>query len=661
MLRDVLMGNASSLAMRSACHALCYADSGGAATNSGTSDNASPDLSGTGSASVVANKTFVDANVNTTTNQITVTGHGFTAGFGVQITTTGVAPAPLSGSTMYYVGVIDANTLTLHTNMDDAVAGTNAIDITSAAGGGTHTINNFSVIFTGSPDFSAIIPAHFIFTATGTSHIMASAAGPHLLTTGDMVCYGMAQGASGTGGITINGYYFVDVLSPTTIRLHATKALALAAAGGASAINITGAGTRSIYLSQPLKGQAIRLASATNTSRKVFWIKGVNNTAKFLVVDQVVTGISGGSDWAIGGRVNAAGLVDLCNSVRAIDTVIFNTDISANPLVLSVGSGRQFGANGIDGDWGSPSLGGGACRFIGKPGARRVLANLGNGVLFTGSVSNSNMLQTLENMEIISAGTGAAFTGSSNWGCRFYDCVMSDSGGLNQIGNNLASAMIRTRWTTFGIAGLGSTLYMIESYMHDMGSTQTLQSGSTSTFVMINSIIERGPAGVQITQVSGSTFNTYIFYGNTFYRNDNSGYEETLHPAGLLLMLRNIFKDNGNAAGEYNIELPNDNPNRIIWSADNLFSIDGARGGGNLSNFTAGPLDLSGVDPLFVDPDNASQASRNFALAAASPGRNREYDYQKTAASLIKTFADIGAIQAQKTAGGGGGQRVIGA
>lgn len=82
--------------------------------------------------------TFVDANVNTTTDRITITAHALITGTKVAATTTGVLPGGLS-ATNYWVIKVDADTLKLASSLANASAGT-AVDITSAAGGGTHTL-----------------------------------------------------------------------------------------------------------------------------------------------------------------------------------------------------------------------------------------------------------------------------------------------------------------------------------------------------------------------------------------------------------------------------------------------------------------------------------------------------------------------------------------
>lgn len=83
-------------------------------------------------------KTFVDGDVDTTENTITKTSHGFVSGLKVAATSDGTLPGGLS-TTNYYVIVVSSSVIKLATSLANAVAGT-AVDITSAAGGGTHTL-----------------------------------------------------------------------------------------------------------------------------------------------------------------------------------------------------------------------------------------------------------------------------------------------------------------------------------------------------------------------------------------------------------------------------------------------------------------------------------------------------------------------------------------
>jgi microcystin-dependent protein len=82
---------------------------------------------------------FVDADVNTATDVITVDDNEFLyTGQAVALTTDGVLPTGLSATT-YYVIYVSDTTIKLATSRANADDGT-AVDITAAAGGGTHTL-----------------------------------------------------------------------------------------------------------------------------------------------------------------------------------------------------------------------------------------------------------------------------------------------------------------------------------------------------------------------------------------------------------------------------------------------------------------------------------------------------------------------------------------
>jgi hypothetical protein len=85
-----------------------------------------------------ATKTFLAAAVNTTTDVITVTAHGFTTGRKVQISNPGTLPTGISAATDYFVIYVDVDNIKLATSLANAQAGTN-LDIT-AQGSGTNTI-----------------------------------------------------------------------------------------------------------------------------------------------------------------------------------------------------------------------------------------------------------------------------------------------------------------------------------------------------------------------------------------------------------------------------------------------------------------------------------------------------------------------------------------
>jgi len=88
---------------------------------------------------------FLDADVSVAADTITETAHGFATGSPIRLTTTGTVPGGLATGVTYWVIRTDANTIQLATSRANALIGTQ-IDITSAAGGGTHTVNEYGGI-----------------------------------------------------------------------------------------------------------------------------------------------------------------------------------------------------------------------------------------------------------------------------------------------------------------------------------------------------------------------------------------------------------------------------------------------------------------------------------------------------------------------------------
>jgi len=82
---------------------------------------------------------FVDGDVTVGSDSIAETAHGLNTGDVVQLSTTGTLPSPLAAATDYYVIRVDADNFQLAASAIDAEEGT-PIDITTAAGGGTHTV-----------------------------------------------------------------------------------------------------------------------------------------------------------------------------------------------------------------------------------------------------------------------------------------------------------------------------------------------------------------------------------------------------------------------------------------------------------------------------------------------------------------------------------------
>ncbi|REK56943.1 MAG: hypothetical protein DWQ49_09555 [Bacteroidetes bacterium] len=89
---------------------------------------------------IIADQTFVDGDVTVGTDNVNITAHGFLVGDHVQLTNSGGAlPAGLATATDYYIIRVDADNIKFANSVANAIAGT-AVDITAAAGGGTHTV-----------------------------------------------------------------------------------------------------------------------------------------------------------------------------------------------------------------------------------------------------------------------------------------------------------------------------------------------------------------------------------------------------------------------------------------------------------------------------------------------------------------------------------------
>jgi len=127
---------------------------------------------------------FEDADVHVVNNTIAEAAHGLTTGLKCQLTTTGVLPAGLSLATDYFVIASTSSLIKLASSLVNAQAGT-AVDITAAAGTGTHTLTATAIAggvvkVQGSNDqsnWSDITSATANITATGVSLINVVDAG----------------------------------------------------------------------------------------------------------------------------------------------------------------------------------------------------------------------------------------------------------------------------------------------------------------------------------------------------------------------------------------------------------------------------------------------------------------------------------------------------
>ncbi len=90
-----------------------------------------------------ADTSWLTARVDTVTSTIVMADHGYSTGWAVQMTTTNALPAPLVGSTTYYLIAVDADTVQFATTEANAIAGTYVTLTDVGAGTGTMISYNY--------------------------------------------------------------------------------------------------------------------------------------------------------------------------------------------------------------------------------------------------------------------------------------------------------------------------------------------------------------------------------------------------------------------------------------------------------------------------------------------------------------------------------------
>lgn len=412
--------------------------------------------------------------------------------------------------------------------------------------------------------------------------------------------------------------------SGSTTRCSGTTDSATATASGASA-TITCSATSgpasapgcSLSGTPDLSGvatdgsQAIFINCATNSNQKIFFINAVDDGSDLVGTTVTPTGCTAAtSDWGIGGRlIWAPAAVEA--ALRAGDTVQFNDGpaSSSSSIVTSRTSG--------DGASGSITL-------RGKSGSRPVLATSGSG----NSVINGNGQSNwrVENLEIqqTHASSGNAINTSAGW--WIINTKISDAG-TSGISNSGGTAyLVNSEITnTVGDGVNSSTSFVvINSYIHGTGGDGIQLTGANTSLAMTNSIVAgAGARGVYISGASTVTTFSSNLIGNIIYGSADSGLEIT-DADTVLVMQNNIFMENGNAAGEYNVEWAAGSGEFSGIHAYNTYYHSNCQGSG-----TGGPACVSGLTvastELTSDPLFTNAGSGDFSLQTGSPARATGY------------------------------------
>lgn len=194
--------------------------------------------------------------VDTSADTLTVTAHGFYTGRAVIAS---AADAGLSLNTLYYVAVVDANTLSLHTTRANAFAGTSKVDITALGG-------SLSLKLLADPGQGLyVIPTGAALDGSGGCFIRQR---------GDLLfaaCFGMWSGASGAANTKAiyDLWQAMDIMADGNDQLSWGSTVILA--DGACALadeTITLDGTSGIIIG----GSNTKLTGTFTSSKPVFVI-----------------------------------------------------------------------------------------------------------------------------------------------------------------------------------------------------------------------------------------------------------------------------------------------------------------------------------------------------------------------------------------------------
>lgn len=174
------------------------------------------------------------------TNILNVTGHGYTSGTKVRVSSAGTLPDGLAADTDYYVIYKTANTFKLSDTAGHAVAGTDIIAIADA-GTGVHTVTATVGAFTAADtDICTLADNKY---ATGLKVRVSSA---------DTL----------PAGLLADTDYFVHVEGPNTFKLSDTYAHAIANTGY---INITDAGVGEHTITPTVGAFTATIVAASDT------------------------------------------------------------------------------------------------------------------------------------------------------------------------------------------------------------------------------------------------------------------------------------------------------------------------------------------------------------------------------------------------------------
>ena len=378
---------------------------------------------------------------------------------------------------------------------------------------------------------------------------------------------------------------------------------------------------------------AIYIAQATNSNQKIFWI-----TAKDDVLDQVTvsvapTGVTA-SNWAIGGRMVYTA-ANFEAAVRPADIIQFNNSPASKTADFLTARLSGTSADGF-------------IKVVGKTGTRPVLTITNT----TQCIENPGVwnLWWVENLELVQQGASGNVTGTMGRGWVFYNVKVSDGGGFGIDLADNGGRVLASEITGTGGGGveMGSNGSLFRgNYVHDLtGVGISYASGNMYSTAEFNIVDTCTAQGIYISGTSTLTTHGWSIIQNVVFGCGNTGLEITDADSQVNL-LGNIFQDNGNAAGEFNVEWVAGSAEKTAYHSHNWFYHQGGGGGANLSGLTANATEGT-TDPLFTSPSTG-----DFTLQSTSPCKATSYPGAFLGGPT--GYLDMGAVQRAEPAAGGGG------
>lgn len=351
---------------------------------------------------------------------------------------------------------------------------------------------------------------------------------------------------------------------------------------------------------------SININGATNSNQTIFWITAFDNSGKTVTVTPSPTGVVSNA-WKIGGRhLLTSARVEA--ALRAGDVAIFNNSPAAANAVFWTFRNAGDSTSGF-------------AKIKGKSGVTVTLNSTGTTNVIA---TNSLALCWVENLTMDQDGASGDVCTITGVGNVVYNCKIVDGGGRGIIVQSTGARIIGCSITGVGsecinVFNSTSQAVIYGNYIRSGAGTNGITvSGSSAHSIVVNNIIAAQVGrGILFSGGPASPAFIHLIYGNTIYGCGNSGLEITDANTPITLM-NNIFKDNGNAAGESNVEWVAGFGEAVSFHGWNIFN--NTSGADAPINFTLN-AQVPGTE-LTTDPLFTNAAAGDFSLGSTSPAIN---------------------------------------